>query len=291
MLGDDPLEQHRPALQNPEETGRAKAVAHVVAHPHLEDATLPTAANPAAVQEVALLPPDLRDVEVEGNRTAPEDQLQTPGGRRKNALKLVNSHAVKEPAGTKTPRQTLLQEKELSSLRRQLCKQETPGYNGRPQDATSQTAMQTFHKDESDQPGLRSMGDGFFVFRLTGAPRIQEGRWSEGGYLDVVVLRQIDLDLLWYKISAGESRLKTDGGPLSEEDSTALGESSITPMFIRTERTRWIFDLYDLDDDLAVLVSYEADLPDLAERIGEESARAIFTIKEHPGLKSLVNFR
>jgi hypothetical protein len=140
-LRDVVLEKDGPALQNPEETGRAKAVAHVVAHPHLEDATLPTAASTAAVQEVALLPPDLRDVEVEGNRAAPEDQLQTPGGRRKNTLKLVNSHAVKEPKGTKKPSRPFPQGKELPPPRqRQLCKQETRATMVSPQSKNDRPA-------------------------------------------------------------------------------------------------------------------------------------------------------
>lgn len=60
---------------------------------------------------------------------------------------------------------------------------------------------------------------------------------------------------------------------------------------MRTKRTQWIFDLYELEYDLLALVSEEVELSDLIEAIGEEIAHAIFKVKNKPELKKLVNFK
>lgn len=153
--------------------------------------------------------------------------------------------------------------------------------------------VQTFYKEEKEEPVLRSIGDGFFVVRLSGMPRIdrENNKWKDGGYLNVLVLRQIDLNLLWYKISVSENKLKTYDGTLSDEGAELFSELKITPIFIRTERTKWIFDSYQLEHDLAIMVSEDVELSELTKQIGEESANMIFKIKEYPELKKMVKFK
>lgn len=158
--------------------------------------------------------------------------------------------------------------------------------------------MQTFHKVENDENSfLRSIGDGFFVVRLFGAPYNDNGKWAAGGYLNIVVLRQIDLDLLWYKISTSENKLKTsanweeNGKDIPDASLEIFSKSTITPMFIKTKRTQWIFDLYQLEHDIAALVSEYVELSDLTGAIGVDAANEIFRIKEYPKLRELVNFK
>jgi len=152
--------------------------------------------------------------------------------------------------------------------------------------------METFYKTEDDESVLRSIGDGFFVVKLSGVPRIDQDKneWKDGGYLSVLCLRQTDLDLIWYKISVNENKLKTDDGDLSDDVADLLSGLKITPIFIKTKRTQWIFDLYQLEYDLAILLSEDVEFSDLKEKIGEESANMVFKIKNEPELKKLVGF-
>lgn len=143
----------------------------------------------------------------------------------------------------------------------------------------------SFWKEDDEDGFIRSMGDGYLSLRFPVPP--------SNRLINLVLLRQFDLDLVWYKLK--DAGIKSEDGVISPIECSYYGTLKTSPLIIKTARTKWLFESYEIDEttppEIIVLISEEAESGDLVEKFGESVANVVMTIKQDPEIKKLIGLR
>jgi hypothetical protein len=163
-----------------------------------------------------------------------------------------------------------------------------------------------FWKNEENETFvLRSFGEGYFTLRFFLPPSYQDNLKKLSGLgsninnpnypsnhhpYNVIVTKQFNLDLIWYKLQI--SPLKDLTGLISTSKASSYGDLKVSPLIVKTTRTQWLFDSFEIEESpspqLLLLISEDAEIDEIAAELGEQAADMVVKIRDYPQVKKLM---
>ena len=158
-----------------------------------------------------------------------------------------------------------------------------------------------FWKKNDETSVLRSFGEGYFTLKFFLPPSYYPYLKNLSGLgskitkpsnhpYNVVVMKQFNLDLIWYKLQ--NNPLKDITGLVSRLKASQYSTLKVSPLIIKTTRTQWLFDSFEIEESpspqLLLLVSEDAEIDEIAAELQKPAAEIVVKIKNDPKVKKLM---